>query len=100
VTGCDDSGTTLPFSLKDYLELVDWTGRCVRRDKRGAIAGELPSILERINIQPDHWQALMQPRGNVFASAIGRIDALRLYAETLGQRWCQGMTASQALFPT
>jgi len=93
--GRDDSKSTIPFSLKDYLELVDWTG-----DKRGAIPGELPSILERINIQPDHWQALMQPRGNVFARAIGRIDAMRLYAEKLGQRWCQGMTTSQALFPT
>jgi len=28
----------LPFRLADYLELVNWTGRAVRDDKRGAIA--------------------------------------------------------------
>ena len=27
----------LPFRLTDYLELVDWTGRILREDKRGAI---------------------------------------------------------------
>jgi hypothetical protein len=27
----------LPFRLTDYLELVDWTGRMLRDDKRGSI---------------------------------------------------------------
>ncbi|MDX6851610.1 transposase, partial [Gilvimarinus sp. SDUM040013] len=27
----------LPFDLIDYLELVDWSGRAIRDDKRGAI---------------------------------------------------------------
>jgi len=35
----------LPFHLADYLELVNWTGRGVRDDKRGAIAEDVPPIL-------------------------------------------------------
>lgn len=42
----------LPFDLKDYLELLDWTGRCMREDKRGAINQELPPILKRLNRPP------------------------------------------------
>ncbi|NHZ69691.1 MAG: transposase, partial [Thermotogales bacterium] len=98
--GRKDLTDTLPYCLQDYLELIDWTGRAVREDKRGAISAEIPKILERINIDPGQWQQLMQPKGKLFSSAIGRIDTMRLYAQSIGQSWCQGMRASQALFPT
>lgn len=35
----------LPFRLTDYLELVDWTGRLIRENKRGSIHSNLPPIL-------------------------------------------------------
>ncbi len=43
------------FDLADYIDLVDWTGRAIRDDKRGAIAAHLPPILERLNIDIDAW---------------------------------------------
>ena len=43
------------FSLTDYLELVDRTGRILRDDKRGAISAHLPPILERLEIDPEEW---------------------------------------------
>lgn len=45
----------LPFRLQDYLELVDWTGRQIRKDKRGSINESTPPILERLNIDAGHW---------------------------------------------
>jgi len=98
--GSKDMAESLPYCFQDYLELIDWTGRAVREDKRGSISQGSPKILERINIDPDQWQQLMQPRGKLFSSAIGRIDTMRLYAQSIGQSWCQGMKVSQALFPT
>ncbi len=47
--------TGVPFTWKDYLALVDWTGRQVRRDKRGVIASNLPPMLNRLDSQPDDW---------------------------------------------
>jgi len=96
----DDATQTIPFVFTDYLELVDWTGRAVRDDKRGTIDDRVPPILQRLNIDPSHWQAHMQPHGNLFGRAIGRIDALRLHANRLGQCWCQGLTRSAQLFPS
>lgn len=51
----------IPFGFEDYLELVDWTGRAIREDKRGAIDGRLPVILERLGID-----------GTVFIDYVGR----------------------------
>lgn len=42
-------------SLADYLELVDYTGRIIRSDKRGAISISLPPILQRIEIDLSTW---------------------------------------------
>ena len=51
--------TGLPFRLTEYLSLVDWTGRLLREDKRGAISSALPDILDRLKLAPDHWLYLM-----------------------------------------
>jgi REP element-mobilizing transposase RayT len=45
----------IPFSFDDYLILVDWTGRIIRKDKRGFIAHRLPPILERLSIDSELW---------------------------------------------
>jgi len=48
--------TGIPFGFKDYLALVDWTGRIIRRDKRGYIDSKLPPILNRLHITPEQWR--------------------------------------------
>jgi len=45
-----DQPMGLTFRLTDYLELLDWTGRIVRDDKRGAIPANTPAILDRLDI--------------------------------------------------
>lgn len=46
----DPHPNAIGFSLRDYLELIDWAGRAVREGKRGAINGNTPPILERLNL--------------------------------------------------
>jgi REP element-mobilizing transposase RayT len=43
------------YALRDYLELVDWTGRIIRNDKRGFIEDKLPPILHRLNLPTEQW---------------------------------------------
>jgi REP element-mobilizing transposase RayT len=47
----------IPFTLSNYLELVDWTGRCVRDDKRGFIDERIPAIAGRLNIDAEAWKS-------------------------------------------
>ena len=50
-----DEKTGILFSFRDYLTLVDTTGRIQREGKRGFIPATLMPILERLNIQMDEW---------------------------------------------
>jgi hypothetical protein len=43
------------FSLCDYLELVDYTGRMLKPNKRSAISALLPPILTRLNLNSKQW---------------------------------------------
>lgn len=45
----------LPCSYSEYIQLVDWAGRIIRPDKRGAIPRQLPSIFQRLRLPPDGW---------------------------------------------
>lgn len=89
---------SIPFSLADYLQLVDWTGRRVRPDKRGAIDAALPPIARRLGIDADAWERAMRPRGNVFGRAMGKLDHMRLHAKTLGQSWVRGVTSAARIY--
>ncbi|WP_237058456.1 transposase [Microbulbifer sediminum] len=81
----------MPFRLQDYLELVDWSGRCLREDKRGAIDSELPPILERLQIDPRHWLYLNRHFESRFKSLVGSAHAVRSACEQLGKRWTHGI---------
>ncbi len=53
LTGAIQSG--ILFGFREYLALLDWTGRIIRDDKRGYIDTTLPPILDRLEITADQW---------------------------------------------
>jgi hypothetical protein len=96
-----DSGAavrSIPFSLAEYLELVDWTGRAQRSDKRGSIDSRQPAIMLRLNLDAGVWQHTMQSGCNVFGRAIGQVDHLRLHAAALDQSWVRGLGRARQMF--
>ena len=71
---------------------------CIRADKRGFIDDSLPVIAQRLNIDAEAWKSAMQPSGNVFGRALGKLDHMRLHASTLGQSWVRGIRAASKLY--
>jgi hypothetical protein len=92
------SKNSLPMPFKEYLQLVDWTGRQIRQDKRGSIDKSLPPILTRLNINAEAWIVALQPKGNVFGRAMGKLNHLRLHARALGQSWIKGLRQAEQLY--
>ena len=56
--GIKQDSIGIPYRLKDYIELVDWTGRIIRDDKRGHIQQSLPKILDRLSLDEHSWSEL------------------------------------------
>jgi hypothetical protein len=90
--------SALPMSFPDYLQLLDWTARVARSDKKHTIDSRLPPILTRLNIEPTAWHGAMRPAGNQFGRALGRLDQLRSHAEKLGQSWIKGLQQAHRLY--
>jgi len=88
----------IPFRFTDYLELLDWTGRAIRADKRGHIDNALPEILVRLDIDPDHWLYMTQNFESSFKSLVGTMYTMRRVCSRMGMQRIPGRAACEALF--
>jgi hypothetical protein len=86
------------FSLIDYLELVDWTGRVIREDKRGAVSGNVPALLTILGLDTDTWFILANDFGKDYHGAIGSLEELALFAEHTGKQWISGKNKLRRIY--
>lgn len=95
----ENSPKGLPFRLNDYLELVDWTGRILRDDKRGAIPDVVPPILDRLNLDAKHWLYLAKHFESPFKGLVGSVYKLKQACQTLGYERTPGLRSCEKFFP-
>ena len=75
----------LSIPLAKYLELLDWTGRQIRGDKRGSIPKHLAPILSRLGYDGHGWCELVLKFGKLFKRAAGNSDSIKEEASRRGQ---------------
>jgi REP element-mobilizing transposase RayT len=83
----------IDFILHDYLHLVDWTGRAIREDKKGAIPSDIAPILERIGLNPDAWLTSVSHYNKNYFTVLGAIDRIKAYAQAQKNSWHRGQRA-------
>ena len=88
----------LPFDLKTYLQLVDWTGRSIRNNKPGKIPDEAAPIIERLNISASNWLLLTTSFTRSFKNAAGKEQAITAHAIHMQRKRRSSIANSQALF--
>jgi len=86
------------FSLIDYIELVDWTGRVIHQDKRGSIPAQRPALLSTLRLDDETWFSLANDFGKEYHGAVGSLEELALFAEHTGKRWISGQNKLQRIF--
>ena len=95
----DYSERAIPYEIRDYLELVDWSGRAVIEGKRGSIPDNLPPILQRLKIDPAAYvKFIKRSEKSRFSNFIGPVEAMRNLAQRFGKSFLKGQTAAAQLF--
>jgi REP element-mobilizing transposase RayT len=95
----EDIDEGIPFGLKDYLELVDWAGREIKRNKRGYIPAHTPPILTRLRMDASPILEYLGKADQPTFSALGPVSMLRVFAQSLGQCFVKGQVLGQQLWP-
>ena len=80
------------FSLKDYLTLVDETGRIIRDEKSGYISEATENILARLHIDNESWIKLTSCFESIFTGAVGTEEHLCQFTQHVGLRRTHGIT--------
>ncbi len=93
-----DQPIGINFSLDDYLQLVDWTGRAIVDGKRGSIPDGLPPILTRLQVDPNQWVDTVKQFHKRYPRMAGSLAHLQAACETLGLRWLHGVSISRVLY--
>jgi len=96
--GIKQHSVGIPFDLKNYIELVDWTGRAIRRNKRGSINEDLPPILKRLNLSNEHWCILTTEFEAQFKNWVGSEHIVRQVCEDKAYQRIPSLVSNQRLF--
>ena len=95
----DKEENGIPFKLKDYLELVDWGGREVKRNKRGYIPASAPPILVRLKMNAAPVLDYLAKDDLPSFGALGPVSLLRAFAESVGRKFIKGHVLGNKLCP-
>ncbi|KZX01709.1 transposase [Pseudoalteromonas luteoviolacea] len=82
---------TIPFSLLDYFELVDWAGRHIDPKKKGFIPKDIPHVLLSLEVEEMTWLDRVQNYGNHYGSFAGSKNVLRAHAAKNDVNWYKGV---------
>jgi REP element-mobilizing transposase RayT len=97
-TPCKNMPEGLPFRLTDYIELVDWTGRILREDKRGHIPQDTPPLLQRLHQDTDNWLFLTRHFESKLKGLVGSVYRLKQACQKLGYRRTPGLRSCERHF--
>jgi hypothetical protein len=87
----------IAFSLQDYCELVDTTGRIIRADKAGVIDSAQNPILSRLGLSEEQWLTLTTEFEQHFCYAVGAEQMMKEFKTHTHRKRIGGMKQAKRL---
>ena len=94
----DNVESFLPITPLSYLELLDFSGRMIKENKKGHIKSDQPPILEQLKFSNEQWRTLCKDFERPFKQFVGSCENIRGACVTLGKKALHGISAAKRLF--
>jgi len=88
----------IPCSFQEYLELVDWTGRTIRKEGRGYLTEKVPRLFIQLDMNPDGFLAFANNFLKKFGHAVGCPTALLALSRKRMVNHLKGMKTARQIF--
>lgn len=89
---------TLPMSLNDYIELVEWTGKSIVHPNKGKLPSNIASSLSRLNLQQNHWLKQIEQFNLHYCHVVGPVELIRDKARKMGRRCLRGIASAKLFY--
>jgi REP element-mobilizing transposase RayT len=90
--------TVLGMGFADYLELLEWTGKCLAEGKRGVLPESARPVLEQMELDVDNWVGTVERYGSLYWRVAGKVENLKKRAREMGRQWLAGQRKSRGVF--
>ncbi|TQV89114.1 transposase [Aliikangiella coralliicola] len=90
----------LSITLREYTELVEWAGKSIIYPDKTSIPAHISPVLNRLNLQQNHWLKQIESYGKQFYRVVGPIAKIREKARQLELRCLRGISAAKLLYST
>lgn len=87
---------SIPIRRREYLALVQWSSRCMRKEKHRGPPATCASVLKRLQSSQHQWMREMQHYGRWYYRALGSVASLEKYCEHVGRSWLKGTARARA----
>jgi len=89
--GSSEDKNAIAFTLYDYLELADWSGRAIHPNKGGAIDENTPKLIATLGISSEDWIEVVKNFRRHYGHFAGREQVLRRCANDHHHCWYKGV---------
>ncbi|TQV71674.1 hypothetical protein FLL45_21230 [Aliikangiella marina] len=89
---------SMVMPLKDYIELVEWTGQSIIHPDKATIPTHLKPIFQRLNINQDNWLNQVNHYGRNYYRAVGPLHLIQSFADKLKSKWIKGVSSIRSLY--
>ncbi|MDQ7048351.1 MAG: hypothetical protein Q9M92_01960 [Enterobacterales bacterium] len=88
---------SMVLKLKDYIELVEWSGKSIAYPNKSKMPAYIESTLAHLNLQPNQWLGQVQHFGTHQGYFVGKLILLQQKAEELKKKWLKGFKTCRKL---